>query len=268
MMRVHAKEGGFTLIELLIGIAIFSLLATACYKLLTSAITARDVTSVVWNHLRHLQKTRLIMQKDINQMIPRPVRDASGTTQFAFIGGNNTAQESTILATLTHAGWYNFLGAPRSDLQRVLYAVEANQLIRYYWPLLDLGPDTTPIRQVLLNDITSASIKFLDQKKRWVESWPPASEQENLRFFMLPLAVQFSFEQHNKGKIQWIFQGIHFVNETEIPPKPVSSDNTTPHSNNNPYASPYNYHNSNADGPFAHPSWSDHQYNNGNLYGR
>ncbi len=45
------------------------------------------------------------------------------------------------LLEFTRFGWKNLLLSTRSNLQRVAYAFEENELVRYYWPVLDRAPD-------------------------------------------------------------------------------------------------------------------------------
>jgi len=206
-MKVNEHIKGFTLLELLIAIAIFALLATACYRLLYTAISTQKTTSFVWDQLRIIQKARVIVQKDINQIIARPIRNSMGQQEFAFSGEIPTKGEGVFM-TFSRSGWHNFTDSPRSNIQRIAYAFEDGLFIRYYWPILDLATDTQPFRQVVLDEINKISLQFLDQKKRWLTQWPPVSEQQKQRITLQPAAVRIVIDHAKYGELDWWFQGV------------------------------------------------------------
>lgn len=215
-MKQNKAVGGFTLLELLIAIALFTLLATACYRLLATAIQAQGTTAQVWEKLRVYQKARLIIKKDIHQIVARPIRDSRGERQFAFSGGKFDRGKK-VLFTFTRSGWHNLLSMPRSDLQRISYVIEADQLVRYYWSVLDIALDAPPVRQVVMEGVENVNVAFLDQKNRWINLWPPASEEQKIRMTLLPAALRIIFTHENYGKIQWWFPGVG------MPPKTIKA---------------------------------------------
>ena len=79
------------------------------------------------------------MQRDIEQVVPRTVRDEYGDAQSPLVGGEDLQ--------LTRAGWRNPGGRQRSTLQRVGYALEEQQLVRYCWSVLDRAQDSEPLEQ-------------------------------------------------------------------------------------------------------------------------
>jgi general secretion pathway protein J len=64
----------------------------------------------------------------------------------------------------TRSGWRNLTEQGRSDLQRVAYEFTENQLIRYYWQVLDRGISVQPQAQVLMGGIDNISFRFRDNR--------------------------------------------------------------------------------------------------------
>ncbi len=206
-MNFKEKMRGFTLLELLIAITLFAVIATICYRLLDTAIRSKELTTVVWEHLNEIQKAKAILQKDVNQIIGRPVRIDQYKQQYAMESGRREKDYKNLI-TFTRSGWLNFLDQPRSDLQRVSYALEDDKLVRYYWPVLDPSSNTEFYKQVLLTGISSADVYFLDQKKRWTKQWPPISEEQKKRIKLLPAAIRLTVTHHYYGAITWLFTGV------------------------------------------------------------
>ena len=208
MSSVSRSECGFTLLELLIAIAIFSLLAVVSYRLLNSATETQIVTSRVWNELNVLQRARLIIQKDFNHIVARPIRNTEGERKASIYGGIEANRSRYTFINFTRSGWYNFTGDIRSDLQRVAYAFEGKELVRYYWQQLDLAVKTPPVRQIVLDDVQNVSIDFMDKKKHWVKSWPPAQTAQAARMIILPSGIRLTVVHNKAGRLQWVFPGV------------------------------------------------------------
>ncbi len=62
---------GFTLLELLVALSIFSIVAVLAYGGLDSVLEQRILTEESAERLATLQKTYLIIQRDIEQLVPR-----------------------------------------------------------------------------------------------------------------------------------------------------------------------------------------------------
>ncbi|AMO55817.1 type II secretion system minor pseudopilin GspJ [Endozoicomonas montiporae] len=166
------RSRGFTLIELMIAILIFAMISTAAYKLFDSVSRAQQVTDGILDHLDVLQRTMVVIEKDLIQVAPRPVRDEFGDRQKAVQAPGRNGE----LLEFTRFGWRNPLQEIRSNMQRVAYALEEEELVRYYWLMLDRAPDPVVVRQVLMQGVTGVRLKFMDEKKRWQSTWPPKKQ--------------------------------------------------------------------------------------------
>jgi len=192
---------GFTLLELLVALAIFGLLATMSYGGLQAVMTQQSQTEVAADRLGELQKLYLIMQRDIEQVVLRPIRDEYGDQQPPFLGGE-TLQ-------FTRAGWRNPTGRQRSSLQRIAYAYEEDRLVRYTWSVLDRAQDSEPLVQSLTDAVESLQIRYLGADNEWKEQWPDTTgtvTNPAIASSPLPRVVEVTLEHENYGPIVWLFQ--------------------------------------------------------------
>lgn len=163
------QSRGFTLIELMIAILIFAMISTAAYKLFDSVSRAQQVTDGILDRLDGLQRAMVVIEKDLFQVAPRPIRDEFGDRRKAMLAPGKNGE----LLEFTRFGWRNPIQEIRSNMQRVAYSLEEDELVRYYWLMLDRAPDPVVVRQVLMSGVTGVRLKFMDEKKRWQLSWPP-----------------------------------------------------------------------------------------------
>jgi general secretion pathway protein J len=194
------SSAGFTLLELLVALAIFSLLAVMSYNGLKIVLDQQAATEVQAEALAELQKVYLLLQRDVEQVVPRPIRDEYGDEQPALAGGD--------ALQLTRGGWSNPAGRLRSSLQRVGYAFEDGQLVRYSWGVLDRAQDSEPQRQPLIGDIGEMTIRYLDGKNEWQERWPNplASGDDTAVLTALPGAVEITLDHEKFGPLVWVFR--------------------------------------------------------------
>jgi general secretion pathway protein J len=203
MMRAPGTAvcDGFTLLELLVALAIFGLLAAMSYSGLQAVLKQQAHTEQAADRLGELQKLYLIMQRDIEQIVPRTVRDEFGDAQQPLVGGD--------ALQLTRGGWRNPAGRQRSTLQRVGYAYDDEQLVRYSWSVLDRAQDSEPLEQPLIDDVERMGLRYLDGNDEWREQWPDAVAAINADpadIPALPKAVEVTIEHKIFGTLVWLFQ--------------------------------------------------------------
>ena len=137
-MSIQRKA--FTLIELMVTIAIFALIASMSYYSLSASFNNGVAQESHSEELFQLQKTLNFLERDITQTSNQQiVLDQSGLT----------------IVTLQN-----------DQLLTIKYSVNSNQLFRK-----DI---TNPSEQRvlgLLDQISSANIKILDQQSRWQSEW-------------------------------------------------------------------------------------------------
>jgi general secretion pathway protein J len=167
------RRSGLTLIELLISVAIFAVLSALAYGGLNNVLLTSTHTQAETKRLTTLQLAMLYLERDINQMIDRPIRGQYGDIEPALAAPPPDAEQP--LMSFTRAGWANPAGQLRSQLERVAYDFdeEKEQLVRITWPLLDGASKETEIKTTLLDAVTGLKFRFMDDQEQWHTSWPP-----------------------------------------------------------------------------------------------
>lgn len=198
---MKAKSNGFTLLELLIAMAIFSLISVMSFTGLSSVLNNKEVIDKELQLLSDIQRSMLNLARDLEQAIDRPINNGFGGSIAALTGGNNI--DSTLFE-LTRTGWRNPAEQHRSQLQRVAYSFEDNQLIRLYWYHLDRIQTDEPVRRILLNDVDDIQVRYLD--KDWSESWPNLLATPGTVAPSLPRAIEITLELKKWGTITRLFR--------------------------------------------------------------
>jgi len=194
---------GFTLLELLVAISIFSILASIAYGGLTVVLNNNDHHERVSQRLSALQTTYIFLQRDIEQVIYRSIRNES-TQKLPPL---YSVPKENLLIELTRTGWQNPLEQQRSELQRISYHIKDKKLYRGYWTSIDRTHNAIKHESVIFSDFKSIQIKFLDAKNKWHPAWPPYGKDDPND--QLPVAVEVTIDCDNFGSISRLFNLIN-----------------------------------------------------------
>jgi general secretion pathway protein J len=194
------KQRGFTLIEILIAMAIFTLIGLASTGLLTTVIDSNDLSSERFEKLQQLQRAMVIIERDIQQAVPRPVR-AEGETQKVVMAGGEVGDSDGDGIGFVRGGWHNpQLMLPRSTLQYVAYRLDEDRLERVYSNYVDNVIGYEPKTRTLLENIESFTVEFISAESSSDDddlSWSESYQGE-----VLPMAVAIEFVSKDFGLIR------------------------------------------------------------------
>jgi len=193
----RSRYDGFTLIEVMVAMAVFGVMSLLAYLSLGQTLANADMLTERMDRLQSVQRTISYLSSELLQAAPRPVRVELGNAPVAAL---KSSLGSEFSLQLTHGGWPNPAGVPRSTLQRTAYRIEDGELIRYHWNVLDRTVNNLPVTTVMLDDVDSLAFRFLDVKNEWVGQWPPLTAQAGSGT-NLPRAVEIVLVLPDEGEI-------------------------------------------------------------------
>jgi general secretion pathway protein J len=203
MRRVSAPVLGFTLVELLVAIFVFAIISALAMGGYNELVRQSSIVGDSAGRTRDIQVTMQRISLDFASLEPRPVREPLGDSLQPALRADARNDE---LAELTHSGWSNPAGVPRSTLQRVSYRLENNKLRRDYWVVLDRTQTGEPQRAVLLDRVTRVGMRFMDSNRTWHEQWPPLGYSGPDAARLRPIAVEVTLELEDWGEIRRLME--------------------------------------------------------------
>jgi general secretion pathway protein J len=184
-----ARQSGVTLLELLVVIAVFSIMSAAAYSGLQSSLKAEENFSASMKDLEAVQMSLTLFQRDVTQLSPRGIRDAYGDDEAAIILINGRE------FFFTRGGNFSSLKLDQTELIRVGYSLQGEELIRSHWRQLDSTQGERPLRASLLDKVSNFQIRVLDLNNVWHLDWP-LSTNGKIR------AVELTIELEGWGEIR------------------------------------------------------------------
>jgi general secretion pathway protein J len=170
------RSSGFTLLEVLVSVAIVTLIGLASNSVLNTILSTDKTSSQRFDELQKLQRAMLILERDLQQVVPRPARIQGQENKAVFTGGLNVAESDADGIIFVRAGRANPQWIlPRSTLQAVGYRLHNNELQRLYGNYVDNVVGTEPKTRVLLENIDDLQITYMvtdaDGATEWEETY-------------------------------------------------------------------------------------------------
>lgn len=197
---VRRSTSGFTLLEVLLVLAILAFVGLAAFDMAGSGIRVQKALTSQEDGLMSSVRLWQWLERDMEQVVNRPVRDGLGESEEALT-------LSSAVLMLTRSGWQNPLKLKRSELQRVEYRLEDEQLVRVSWPVLDKDQETQPLTQHFAG-VTEFKAELLASGS-WQSDWP-AEEQALLpgqteAKVSMPTAIKITMNAKGLGEVYRIF---------------------------------------------------------------
>ena len=216
---------GFTLVEVLVTMVILALLGLGAASVVQTMTSSKEQSEQSIARLAQLQYFMLTLEQDIRSIVARP----NATGQLLYFSGGQLA--------FVRGGWFNPAGMlPRSTLQPVAYVVREQQLVREYFPYVDVSPGEQAIEQIVLDGVSDLQARFYfvppvaapasPTKGSWSSNWERAEE--------LPQAIEITLTTEHWGELRRVFllTGGDFAEQappqrdgTEPPPSPTPDSN-------------------------------------------
>lgn len=196
--KLAHKQQGFTLLEVLIALSLFAVLSAMAFGGLNQLLSQHQQLQKKQQRFVDLQSTIQVLERDFTHIQPRSTRDTYGDAQAA-LTGNSTPGFMHALTTKT---WFNPHNTQGVLLQRIGYQVQGQKLWRSYYPQLDAGIGNSPVRYTLMDQVTNFKVRFLPNKKQWINYWPPIDQQGKPNLKELPKAIEIELSTIDLGTVK------------------------------------------------------------------
>ena len=190
--RTRPTGRAFTLLEVLVALAVFAAIGVMSSRILAGMVDVAETMHSRSDSFADLQRALFIVQRDVEQLVHRAVRDELGDMRAAASVGDGSLLE------ITRQGWQNPLAAARSELQRVSYVFEDGRLIRLFWDVLDRAPSSEPVVQTLLAEVREAEFVAYDDSGQEHRFWPRSNFDARGQL----AAIGFNIDTETYGRIE------------------------------------------------------------------
>lgn len=194
---------GFTLIEVLVAMAIFGVLTMLAYASLGQTLTNADILTERMDRLQAIQRTMRYLSNDLAAAAPRPVRNELGD---GYLPAVMISPGNSFALAITHGGWPNPAGLPRSTQQRSVYLLDEGKLFRLYFTVLDATYSNSAISTEILDGVERLEFRILLENGDTTNQWPPTGMQGVAALRSRPRAVEIILTLEREGEIRRIIE--------------------------------------------------------------
>lgn len=201
-MSMRSNQG-FTLIEVLVAMAVFAVMTILAYMSLGQTLANADMLGKRMDRLQAIQRTMRYLSNDLSAASPRPIRSELGDTYMPAV--MVSAANNFVLA-VTHGGWSNPAGLPRSTQQRSVYLLEDGRLFRVYYNVLDSTYTNNALSTEILDGVESIEFRLFQDNGETSNQWPPLGAAGLAAEMMRPRAVEIILTLEGEGEIRRIVE--------------------------------------------------------------
>lgn len=182
---------GFSLLEILVALAVFAAMAAISFGALSQLARTHTALAVQQDRFAAVVRSMNALERDLRQAVSRPVRGNYGETLPAVMGGPDRLE-------LSRVGFANPRAEARSNIERVVYALDDRHLQRSRFAVLDRAPASVAQSRLLLEQVDSLRFRYLAVAGQWSDSWPP----RDIAAETLPRAIQFRMQLADYGELR------------------------------------------------------------------
>jgi len=164
-MALRNNHKGMTLLEVLIAMTLMVVISGIAYAALNGLINAKIHTDKVADKYRLEVLFSRQLTKDIHSIIARKVKNEFGAQVPAVIGNYSSV-------TFTRNGHNNPFLQQRSDLQRIRWFIQDNNLYRESFDYVDMGSLPQWKKRKYLSDIDEMSLTYIASTGSESRNWP------------------------------------------------------------------------------------------------
>lgn len=187
------QSAGFTLLELIVAVAVFALVAVMAQAGLRQVIADADALRDASERQREVQLLLLKLDRELGQVLRRPVRSAYGEERAALLGRADALEYSTLA----------FVDGARLAPQRHALSLRGRELLLTRQTRLDAGPGTPRIVQVLSTDVEAMEFSYLASDGERHRRWPPPRA---IDVAALPRAIELRLRVAGLGGIERLIE--------------------------------------------------------------
>jgi general secretion pathway protein J len=181
-------------LELIVAVAVFALVAVMAQAGLRQGIADADALRAAGERQREVQLLLLRLERELGQVLPRPVRSAYGEERPAVLGRVDGLEYSTLA----------FVDGARLAPQRHALSLRGRDLLLTRQTRLDAGPGTPTIAQVLSNEVEAMSLAYLAVDGVRHTRWPPSRGIAGPD--QLPRAISLRLRLAGMGEIERLIE--------------------------------------------------------------
>lgn len=197
------RTAGFTLIEVLVAMSIFAVLTTLAYMSLGQTLSNAEILSSRMDRLQAIQRTMRYLSNDLASASPRPVRDELGSEYLPAV---MVSAANDFALAVTHGGWTNPAGLPRSTQQRTVYLLDDGKLFRIYYSVLDPTYANEAISTEILDGVERLEFLLIQDNGESTNEWPPFGSNNAASSALRPRAIEIILTLEGEGEIRRIIE--------------------------------------------------------------